>query len=107
MRKNILLIIILFCGLLSYAQECPKISNPTNGSIEVPVETSIRWPAIDGIFGYLISLGTTPGGTDILNRRSAGQTNSFTPEVGLPDNTLIYVTIEMFLPNQQLLICPS
>ncbi len=86
---------------------CPKISNPTNGSIEVPVETSIRWPAIDGIFGYLISLGTTPGGTDILNRRSAGQTNSFTPEVGLPDNTLIYVTIEMFLPNQQLLICPS
>ncbi len=107
MQKKVLLIIFLFYGLLSKAQECPRISNPANGSVQVPVDAIITWPAVDGIFGYLISLGTTPGGTDILNRRSAGQTNSFTPEVGLPDDTLIYVTIEMFLPNQQLLICPS
>lgn len=94
-------------GFLSQAQECPRITNPVDGSIDVPVNTTITWNAVDGIVGYLISLGTTPGGTEILNRRSAGLTNSFTPEVGLPDDTIIYVTIEMFLPGQQIVLCPG
>ena len=87
------------------AQECPKLSYPANGSVGIPVDATITWPAVDGIVGYLISLGTTPGGGDILSRRSAGQTNSFTPELGLPENTLIYVTIELFIADQPLKIC--
>lgn len=110
MKKSIgvvVVAVVLMSVFTSMAQECPRITYPTHGSIEVPVDATITWNAIDGIVGYLISLGTTPGGTDILNRRSAGLANSFTPEVGLPDETLIYVTIELFLPGQQLKICPG
>ncbi len=89
------------------AQECPKISFPSNESIQIPVDATITWPSVPGVIGYLISLGTTPGGVDILNQRSAGLTNSFTPETGLPDDTTIYVTISMFLENQQLKVCPG
>ncbi|MFK7813977.1 MAG: T9SS type B sorting domain-containing protein [Maribacter sp.] len=107
MKKRVLYILIFLYGFISQAQECPSITSPVDGSLEVPVNTTITWNAVDGIVGYLISLGTTPGGTEILNRRSAGLINSFTPEVGLPDDSLIYVTIEMFLPGQQIVLCPG
>lgn len=87
------------------AQECPILSYPANGSVGIPVDATITWPAVDGIVGYLISLGTTPGGGDLLSRRSAGQINSYTPELGLPENTLIYVLIELFIADQPLKIC--
>jgi len=106
-KNTITVIVILMFFITSNAQECPRITNPVDNSIAVPVNSTITWNAIPGIVGYLISLGTTPGGTEILNRRSAGLINSFTPEVGLPDDTIIYVTIEMFLPGQQLVTCPG
>ncbi len=92
--------------MFTQAQECPQLTFPINEATGVPVNSTITWNSVDGIFGYLISLGTTPGGVDILNQRSAGLTNSFTPETGLPDDTTIYVTISMFLENQQLKVCP-
>lgn len=104
MQKNALFIILL-CLHFARGQECPRLTNPANGSIGVPVNTTINWPAVNGITGYLISLGTTPGGVDILNRRSAGLVNSYTPEVGLPEDTVIYVTLSMFLANGPLREC--
>ncbi len=103
-RKTVILILLIF-GVSLQAQDCPLLSNPRNGSVGVPVNTTITWPAVDGIIGYLISLGTTPGGGEILNRRSAGLNNSYTPEVGLPENTTIYVTISLFLDSEPLKIC--
>jgi gliding motility-associated-like protein len=100
-------ILFLIQSAMAMAQECPRITSPANGSLEVPVNSTITWPPVPGIIGYLISLGTSPGGGDILNRRSAGLTNSYTPEVGLPENTTIYVTISLFLFNGELTICPS
>jgi len=105
-QKTILFAFFLYAMMVS-GQECPRLNFPANGSIDVPVDVTITWPAVDGIIGYLISLGTTPGSGDILNRRSAGLTNSFTPEVGLPENTLIHVTIALFIANQPLKICPG
>lgn len=107
MKKSIMVFFLLMYAFTANAQECPSLTNPADGSIGVPVSTTITWNEVQGIIGYLISLGTTPGGTDILNRRSAGLVTSFTPEVGLPDDTIIYVTIEMFLPGQQIKICPG
>lgn len=107
MKMSIAGIFLLMFLYTSQAQECPNLTNPSDGSIGVLVNTTITWNEVPGVIGYLISLGTTPGGTEILNRRSAGLVNSFTPEVGLPDDTIIYVTIEMFLPGQQLKICPG
>ncbi len=107
MRKRALYIFIFCLGLLSYGQTCPRMSDPINGSVGVPLDVVLRWNEASGIDGYLISLGTTPGGTDILNRRSAGLVNSFTPELGLPDDTRIYVTISLFITEGTLIDCPG
>lgn len=107
MKKSILIIVFIFTAVTAIGQECPRLTSPADGSLEVPVSTTITWPPVPGIIGYLVSLGTTPGGGEILNRRSAGLTNSYTPEVGLPENTTIYVTISLFLFDGRLIICPS
>lgn len=102
-----LLFLIAFCFNLSiYSQECPTLISPLDGDTDVPVDNLIQWTAVDGIIGYLVSLGTTPGGGEIINRRSSGQNNFYQPEVGLPSNTVVYVTISLFLPDAPILVCP-
>lgn len=105
MLNRAVLFLVILCGLFSHAQQCPRISTPTNGAINVPVDTDIRWPQVDGIFGYVVSLGTTPGGGEIINRRSSGTKNFYVPEVGLPEGTKIYVTIRLFVLGQPVRTC--
>jgi len=99
------LVLLVLCGLFSQAQQCPRISTPVDGAVDVPVDTEIRWPKVDGIFGYVVSLGTTRGGGEIINRRSSGTKNFYVPEVGLPENTKIYVTIRLFVLGQAVQTC--
>lgn len=106
MRHFIQLFISLFlyCGL--QAQECSSLSTPVDGAIDVEVDSPIRWRPIPNIIGYVVSLGTTPGGGEILNRRSSGLNNFYIPEVGLPADTQIYVTIGYFKAGQDFTTCP-
>ncbi|SNR71419.1 gliding motility-associated C-terminal domain-containing protein [Maribacter sedimenticola] len=108
-KKYILFIIYIGFGLnmsLSLAQECPTMTSPLDGDINVPLDNLITWTEVDGIIGYLVSLGTTPGGGEIINRRSSGLNNYYQPEIGLPANTRIYVTISLFLPDAPIKVCP-
>lgn len=101
---------VLLIWMLGYfnghSQQCPTLTSPLDGDINVPVDNLIRWTAVDGIIGYLVSLGTTPGGGEIINRRSSGLNNFYQPEIGLPENTVVYVTISLFLPNAPIKVCP-
>lgn len=110
MSKNYILCFLqigLFLTLkFGAAQQCPTMTSPLDGDINVPVDNLITWTQVDGIIGYLISLGTTPGGGEIINRRSSGLNNFYQPEIGLPANTRIYVTISLFLPDAPIKICP-
>ncbi len=107
MLKNILSFVALLMGLISQGQECPKLSYPQNGALDIPVNATITWPAVGGINGYLISLGTTPGGDDILNSLPIGQDNFYTAPTGLPDNTQIYVSISLVLFDAPPISCLS
>jgi gliding motility-associated-like protein len=105
MKKRFLVLILFLAAARLQAQECPVINFPAPGSDEIPVDATIRWPDVSGIIGYSLTLGTFPGGEDILSRRSAGLTNFFTPPVGLPENTRVYVTISMFLGDGRFIFC--
>ncbi|NJB72451.1 gliding motility-associated-like protein [Saonia flava] len=107
MRKRALYFLLSIIGYISYGQTCPSLTYPPNGSTDIPVDATLSWPAVNGISGLVISLGTTPDGIDILNRRTSGPINSYKPEVGLPENTLIYVSIILFVPNEPPIICDS
>jgi gliding motility-associated-like protein len=60
----------------------------------VPVETALSWtPAAGCVGGYFISIGTTSGGTDIVNNTNIGNISTWQPGSNLPAGTVVFVTI--------------
>ncbi len=76
--------------------KCTTLTSPQNGAIQVKVDTDLEWDAISNIDGYLLSVGTVPRGTDILNRFDTGLDNSFDLPTDLPVGTKIYVLITTY-----------
>ena len=105
---------VLFLRLLLFAlapqvwgQDCPALLSPVEGATDVPVESTISWEAVQGVTGYIISIGTSPGDADIVNEQQVGNDTSFTPPQGLPELTTVYVTLTLFFFNQDNIVCPS
>ena len=105
MEKYITSMFLLLFWFVSNAQQCPSISYPTDGDMDIPVDATITWQEATGINGYLISLGTTPGGNDILNREATGIINSYKAPVGLPENTRVYFSLSILDSNAQPVSC--
>ncbi len=93
---SLLLFLCIFQVCQVSAQDCPSILVPTPGQMAVPVTSVISWEAVVGVPGYIISIGTTPGGIEIVDKQSVGSATSFTPPLGLPSDADIYVTITLF-----------
>ncbi|TMU57204.1 T9SS type B sorting domain-containing protein [Flagellimonas algicola] len=108
MLKKLLHIVVLGITAVGMAQECPNLLSPVNGATNVPVDATITWAVSDGIPGYRIRLGTTDGGAEILEQ-SVGSATTYTPPLGLPENTQIYVTIilDFLFQGSQDIICSS
>ena len=100
-------IAFFICTISTFAQECPKLLSPINNQDQVNVNSLIRWEAVTGVPGYIISLGTTPGSGDILNELNVGASNTYKPPLGLPESTEIFVTITLFFFNQPNIVCES
>ena len=105
MQKRALSFIILLITFAAKGQECPEISFPLNGAIDIAVNATITWPVVDGINGYVISLGTSPGGTDILSNHPTGQNNFYAAPLGFPDDTQIYISLSLILFDGPPIIC--
>ena len=106
MLNKLYVLLVLLMGFSSYAQECPQMVFPTNGAANIPLDATIEWESVDGVPSYNITLGTTSGGDDILSSQFASG-SSFTPPLGLPANTTIYVTITLFFFDQPNITCAS
>ncbi|WGK64519.1 T9SS type B sorting domain-containing protein [Croceiramulus getboli] len=86
-------------ALLASAQSCTVLSNPTDGAVNVPTNVTLNWDAVPGVGGYILDIGTSPGGTDILENTNIGFNPFYTLPQGYPENTQIYVTITLFFLN--------
>src|SRR5690606_38977578 len=77
-----------------------ELTSPVNGATNVDVASSINWsPASVIVDGYFLSIGTTPGGTDILdNEQLVGNVLSYSPGI-LPYESTIYVSIVPYNSN--------
>jgi gliding motility-associated-like protein len=98
MLKKLLFTLALCIGCNAIAQQCPVplLTSPENGDTDIPVNTQISWNGVAGVPAYLVSIGTTPLGSEILNRQNVGNATSYTPPMGLPADTDIYITITLF-----------
>ncbi|WP_162147687.1 T9SS type A sorting domain-containing protein [Flavobacterium limnosediminis] len=71
---------------------CTTLSTPTNGTADV-LSSQISWPvASGGATGYKLNVGTTTGGTNVLNMQDVG--NVLTYDLGtLTPGTTYYVKV--------------
>jgi gliding motility-associated-like protein len=102
-------VLLLWIGLSGsvQAQGCPNLISPVDGQTNVPVEASISWDPVVGVTGYIISLGTSPGGNDLVNEQQVGNDTFFAPPNGMPEMETIYVTLTLFFFNQENIVCLS
>ncbi len=73
-----------------------NLVEPVDGASDVAAQTSISWEAVAEAEGYFLSLGTSPGGTDLLNEEDVGSITSYSLASCLPGNTDIYVTVNPY-----------
>ncbi len=72
---------------------CATWASPAPGATGVPVSTDLAWTAANEAEGYRLTVGTTSGGTDILNAQDVGDVTTYDLTNDLPEGTAIYVTI--------------
>ncbi len=89
------LICLFLTSAFFYGQECTEFTFPNNGADNIEVNTTLTWTDVLGYNGYILSIGTTPQGTDILDRKPIGTNPFYTPPLGLPDNTTLYATLSL------------
>lgn len=72
------------------------LTSPANGDTAASVDGILIWsPASGGATGYNLTVGTTPGGNDVLNTTDVG--NVITYNIGvLAQTTQHYITIEPY-----------
>ena len=87
------------CGEESFTTQiappsCTNLTGPTDGATNVPITSALTWAAATGSpTSYRLDVGTTSGGTDILNNQDVGNVTTYNPSGDFPYNTTIYVTI--------------
>ncbi len=71
-------------------------SIPLHNQTNVPTDTKITWPPALGCEdGYRLSLGTTPGGSDLLNNQVVADT-AYQPAQPLPASDTVFVRVIPF-----------
>ncbi|WP_282030859.1 BspA family leucine-rich repeat surface protein [Winogradskyella eximia] len=78
---------------LLFPPNCTSLSSPITGSVNIPVDTDLTWAAVTEATGYILTVGTSSGGTDILNAVDVGNVLTYDLPADLPENTTIYVSI--------------
>ncbi len=75
---------------------CPVVSAPSAAATGVSVTPAITWAAITNATGYRLSIGTTAGGTDVVNNADVGNVLTYTPSTPLNFNKQYYYTVNSY-----------
>ena len=79
-------------GTCAAPPACSSLTSPLNGAIDVSVDADLSWAAVTDATGYRLRVGTTSGGTDILNDVDVGNVTTWGPGT-FPGGATIYVTV--------------
>ncbi|NIF04501.1 hypothetical protein F3J23_03525 [Chryseobacterium sp. Tr-659] len=84
---------VTISGLLpKSAPACPFTIYPVNNAVNVPLSPDIKWFPVSGADSYKVSIGTSPGGTDVVNQQIVTSSN-FTPSTPLAATTSHYIRV--------------
>ncbi len=72
--------------------ECTVLITPENGQIEVALTPLLEWAPVANADGYRVTIGTTPGGNDVLDNADLGNVTS-TLVLDFDEGIMYYVLI--------------
>jgi gliding motility-associated-like protein len=84
---------------------CTNLQNPFDGQQNVAVNTNISWNPVSNTDGYIVTVGTSIGSTDILNGQNIGNQTDINLTENLPENTEIFVTIIPYNSDGEAINC--
>lgn len=71
---------------------CPFVVYPVNNAQSVPLSPNIKWFPVSGANSYKVSIGTSPGGTNVVNQQVVTATN-FSPSTALSPGVNYYLKV--------------
>lgn len=97
--------VVTFQGLMpNPVPACPFVVSPMNNEVTVPVTPDFTWIAVNGAASYTVSLGTSPGATNVLNNVSVTGT-TYTVGSALTPGQTYYLTVKSVSPAGTSLGC--
>ena len=72
---------------------CTTLSSPVSNAVNVPISTNLKWNSAPNATGYKLTVGTSLGSADLLNKLDVGNVLSYDLPTDLPENTQIYLNI--------------
>ncbi|RSK41785.1 T9SS type B sorting domain-containing protein [Mangrovimonas spongiae] len=85
---------------------CVTMTTPTNGETSVSINTTLSWSSASGLpNGYVLSVGTTPGGTEIIDNEDVGLSTFYNTLPVLDYSTTYYVSIIPYNDNGPAVDC--
>ncbi|WP_028376517.1 gliding motility-associated C-terminal domain-containing protein [Leeuwenhoekiella sp. MAR_2009_132] len=86
---------------------CTNLIAPSDNSADVAVDTNLSWTPITNATGYFLTIGTFPGGGDILPKTDVGNSTTFNPATNFANDTSIFITINPYNADGENLGCNS
>lgn len=87
---------------------CTYLTNPLAGSATVPPNAMLTWAGLGaGYDGYLLDVGLTPGGAEILDGFDVGNVTTFDPPGFFPCDSTVYVKISPYTSSGPTVGCPE
>lgn len=78
------------------APSCGSFTSPTNNAVNFSSDGVFTWPAVATATGYYLNVGTTSGGSDVLNQFDAGNVTTYNIPGNLSANTVYYATLKPY-----------
>ncbi len=94
-------------GAAPVPPDCTKLVIPKNGAGNINVNSNLEWESVGNVLGYILSVGTFPGGSDIVDAQDVGNSTNYSFEQPLPEAKTIYVRIIPYRLNLQAENCPE
>ncbi|AZA77443.1 hypothetical protein EG347_07925 [Chryseobacterium sp. G0186] len=79
---------------------CPFILYPANNAEFISLSPNMSWQPVIGATSYKVSLGTSPGGTEVVNQQTVTAANlNLSPSIVLNRNTNYYLKVTAVSAN--------
>ena len=72
---------------------CTNLTSPVNGATGVLIGTNLSWVPVENATGYLVVVGTTSGGIEVVNNIDVNNTTTYDIPDDLQEDRLHFVTI--------------